>query len=94
MLLVRHHVPDPSAVILEAARTLKPRGRFLLCDMLPHDREEYKSQMGHVWLGFAEDQLRRLFVAAGLSEIRFVSLPVDPSAKGPALFVASATRNQ
>jgi ArsR family transcriptional regulator len=94
MLLVLHHVPDPAAVILEAARTLKPRGRFLLCDMLPHDREEYKSQMGHVWLGFAEDQLRRFCSAAGLSEIRFVSLPVDPSAKGPALFVMSAIKEK
>jgi ubiquinone/menaquinone biosynthesis C-methylase UbiE/DNA-binding transcriptional ArsR family regulator len=94
MLLVLHHVPDPSAVIVEAARTLKPHGRFLLCDMLPHDREEYKSQMGHVWLGFAEDQLRRIFGAAGLSEIRFVSLPVDPSAKGPALFVMSAIKEK
>ena len=60
MMLVLHHVPDPGAVLQEAARTLKPRGRFVLCDMLPHDHEEYKQQMGHVWLGFGDDQLRRL----------------------------------
>src|SRR5262245_6010669 len=51
MLLVLHHVPDPAAVLGESARTLKPRGRIVLCDMLPHDREEYKKEMGHVWLG-------------------------------------------
>ena len=56
MMLVLHHVPDPGAVLQEAARTLKPRGRFVLCDMLPHDHEEYKQQMGHVWLGFGDDQ--------------------------------------
>ena len=60
MMLVLHHVPDPGAVLQEAARALKPGGRFVLCDMLPHDREEYKQQMGHVWLGFGDDQLRRL----------------------------------
>jgi ArsR family transcriptional regulator len=92
MMLVLHHVPDPGAVLQEAARTLKPRGRFVLCDMLPHDREEYKQQMGHVWLGFGDDQLRRLLGAAGFEDVRIVPLPSDPTAKGPALFVASATR--
>jgi len=94
MLLVLHHVPDPAAAIKEAARVIKSGGRFVLCDMLPHEHEEYKTQMGHVWLGFSEDQLRRMATAAGFSDIRFVSLPVDPSAKGPALFVTSATKEK
>jgi ubiquinone/menaquinone biosynthesis C-methylase UbiE/DNA-binding MarR family transcriptional regulator len=93
MMLVLHHVPDPGAVLQEAARTLKPRGRFVLCDMLPHDHEEYKQQMGHVWLGFGDDQLRRLLGSAGFEDIRIVPLSVDPEAKGPALFVASALRS-
>ena len=93
MILVLHHVPDPAAVLQEAARTLKPRGRFVLCDMLPHDREAYKQQMGHVWLGFGDDQLRRLLGGAGFEDIRIVPLPVDPGAKGPALFVASAIKS-
>ena len=94
MLLVLHHVPDPAAAIKEAARVIKSGGRFVLCDMLPHEHEEYKTQMGHVWLGFSEDQLRRMATSAGFSDIRFVSLPVDPSAKGPALFVTSATKEK
>jgi hypothetical protein len=48
--------------------------------------------MGHVWLGFGDDQIKRLLAGAGLSGARTVALPTDPSAKGPALFVASATR--
>ena len=92
MLLVLHHVPDPAAALGEAARTMKPGARFVLCDMLPHDREEYKKEMGHVWLGFADDQLRRLMTGAGFADIRIVPLPVDPEARGPALFVASAIR--
>jgi ArsR family transcriptional regulator len=92
LLLVLHHLPDPAVVIGEAARVLRPGGRLLICDMLPHDREEYRQQMGHVWLGFAEDQMRRLLADAGLDYVRVVPLATDPEAKGPALFVASAIR--
>jgi SAM-dependent methyltransferase len=94
MMLVLHHVPDPGTALREAGRALKPGGRLVLCDMLPHDHEEYKQQMGHVWLGFGDDQLRRLLGTAGFGDTRIVPLPVDPEAKGPALFVASAVRNQ
>jgi ubiquinone/menaquinone biosynthesis C-methylase UbiE/DNA-binding transcriptional ArsR family regulator len=93
LLLVLHHVPDPSAVLREAARALVPSGRLLICDMLPHDKEEYRQQMGHVWLGFGEDQIRKLLAGAGFEKMRMATLAADPNAKGPALFVASGIRS-
>jgi ubiquinone/menaquinone biosynthesis C-methylase UbiE len=89
---VLHHVPDPARVVAEAARVLKPGGRILVVDMLPHDREEYRRQMGHVWLGFAEDQVTRWLEAAGITRTRVVALAPLAQAKGPGLFVASGTR--
>jgi ArsR family transcriptional regulator len=89
LVLVLHHVPAPEAVLAEAARALKPGGRVMVVDMQAHDHEEYRQQMGHVWLGFAEDQLLRWMQAAGFTQTRIVALPPGAQAKGPGLFVAS-----
>jgi ArsR family transcriptional regulator len=92
MVLVLHHLPTPALAIAEAARVLRPGGRLLIVDMAPHDREEYRRQMGHVWLGFSDDQLRRWLEQAGLGAVRIVPLPPATEAKGPGLIVAAATR--
>jgi ubiquinone/menaquinone biosynthesis C-methylase UbiE len=92
MMLVLHHVPEPERALAEMARVLKPRGRAIVVDMLPHDRESYRQQMGHVWLGFSDEHVRRLFQEAGFEDVRIVSLPPDAKAKGPGLFVATGKR--
>lgn len=87
--LVLHHVAAPDAVFAEARRVLKPGGRLVVADMLPHDRDEYRQTMGHVWLGFSERQISRYFVAAGFDGVQVHPLPAQPGSKGPALFVAA-----
>jgi ubiquinone/menaquinone biosynthesis C-methylase UbiE/DNA-binding transcriptional ArsR family regulator len=90
LALVLHHLPSPADALAEASRVLKPGGRLLIVDMTSHDREEYRQRMGHVWLGFADDQMTRLLSHAGFSGIRINALPPAAEAKGPTLFAASA----
>jgi ArsR family transcriptional regulator len=92
LMLVLHHVPEPQRAIAEVARVLKPGGRLIFVDMLPHDRDNYRQQMGHVWLGFNEDHVNRMFAEGGLGKARIVPLAPDANAKGPGLFVATGEK--
>lgn len=92
LLLVLPYLAQPHRVLREAARVLKPGGRLLVADMLPHDRDTYRHQLGHVWLGFPESSMSTWLEDAGFRGVHLQPLPPDPRAKGPGLFVAVARR--
>ena len=98
LMLVLHHVPEPAKALRKSRACSKPGGRVVIVDMLPHDRESYRQQMGHVWLGF----LGRPDPPAARRDAGFDRHPDRRAAarrrapKGPGLFVATgrATRAQ
>lgn len=86
--LVLHYVTEPGVALAVIHRTLKKGGRLLIVDMMPHDRAEYRQTMGHVWLGFGDEQLTRWGDEAGFATCRFSPLPAPANSKGPTLFSA------
>jgi ubiquinone/menaquinone biosynthesis C-methylase UbiE len=92
LFLVLHYTAEPTRVIAEAVRVLKPGGRLLVLDMMPHDRQDLRQVMGHVWQGFDSATLADWMQGAGLENFRYNPLPPDPDAKGPTLFAATGKR--
>lgn len=64
---VLHYADDPAAVIDEAARVLRPGGRLLVIDLMPHGREELRVERRHLRLGFADEAVLGWMESAGLA---------------------------
>jgi ArsR family transcriptional regulator len=92
MALVLHYAAEPAKVIAEAARVLRPGGKLLVIDMTPHGHDEYRTQMGHVWQGFAPEQIRLWMEDAGLEGLRVSLMPAEEDPRTLGLFVAIARR--
>lgn len=63
-----HHASDPARAVAEAARITAPGGRVLILDLRQHQEEWVRSKLGDRSLGFRDEQLKDLLLAAGLKD--------------------------
>lgn len=92
MMLVLTYIPVPEQVLAELARVLRPGGKAVIVDLMRHDRDDFRREMGQACNGFEQGQLCRMLETVGLTDPHCVPLPPEPDARGPALLLASATR--
>lgn len=69
-----HHVEEPAAVLEQAAGLLKPGGRVMVMELLPHGEGWVRTRLGHQHLGFEPQVLQ-----AGLERAGFVDLTLTPT---------------
>jgi ArsR family transcriptional regulator len=92
LTVVLTYVPDPMIVLREMQRILAPGGQGVVIDVLRHDRDDFRRQMGQQSLGFEPDQLQTMLADAGFDAVTCQNVPPEPQAKGPALLLAKGQK--
>jgi ArsR family transcriptional regulator len=92
MVLAMTYIAQPLDALREMARILKPGARAVIVDLLHHDRDDFKRQMGQRWPGFELWQIEQWMTEANLRVEICRPLPTEPDVKGPALLLATANK--
>ncbi len=65
-----HHAVSPVVAVAEAVRIVVPGGRLLVLDLRAHNEDWVRRRVDDRWMGFADDELRRLLCRAGLEQVQ------------------------
>jgi len=72
--MVLHHAPDPTAMLTEMARVVRPGGIVAIADEVEHPHEWMRTEQADLWLGFPEQDIEQFFARARLVEYGYASL--------------------
>lgn len=83
MVRMLHHQARPEEKLRALQRLVKPGGRVVVVDYLPHHDESMREQ-GDVWLGFSPQDLTTMLERAGFAQVRSTMVPQHLLAGMPA----------
>jgi ubiquinone/menaquinone biosynthesis C-methylase UbiE len=72
--MVLHHAPDPTAMLTEMARGVRPGGVVAVTDEVEHEYEWMRAEQADLWLGFSQSQVEGFFGSARLAAYGYDSL--------------------
>jgi len=72
--MVLHHAQDPTAMLTEMARVVRPDGMVAITDEVEHAYEWMRTEQADLWLGFAEQDVADFFARSRLVEYGYASL--------------------
>jgi len=72
--MVLHHAPDPTAMLTEMARVVRPGGIVAVTDEVEHGYEWMRTEQADLWLGFAAPDVQGFFARSRLVEYGYASL--------------------
>jgi ubiquinone/menaquinone biosynthesis C-methylase UbiE/DNA-binding transcriptional ArsR family regulator len=73
--MVLHFAEDPAGVVAEATRVLRPGGRLIVIDLVPHGRDDLIARRAHRWPGFSDAAIHQLLANAMLDPGDAVTIP-------------------
>ena len=87
-----HHAQHPARAVAEAARVTTPGGRVLVLDLRAHQEDWVRAKLGDRLLGFGDDELKKMLIAAGLSDVR-VGVGARKAGDPFTVLIASGTKS-
>jgi ubiquinone/menaquinone biosynthesis C-methylase UbiE len=72
--MVLHHAEDPSAMLAEMSRVVRPGGWVAITDAIEHGYERMRTEQADIWLDFTPDQVEGFFGSARLDRYGYATL--------------------
>ncbi len=92
MVLVLTYLVEPASALREMARVIRPGGKAVIVDVMRHDREGFRREMGQQNMGYEPAEVCLLLEEAGLTSCCCTPIAPHADAKGPALLLCTGEK--